>query len=97
MSGKTKKKAPKLHTKNFEIHVVEGDSKLIVEPGDEKAFKHYKRWAYENLSNRSVYWDQTAQLYVIDLEKGDKTRSGEDILHALKRNFTVLPYLPFED
>ena len=94
---KTKKNQPKIHTKKFEIHIVEGDDKLMIEPADDKAYKHYKRWAYANLSKRNVYYDQTAQLYVIDLEKGAVTISGDEILFALKRDFTVLPYLPFED
>lgn len=94
---KTKKKQPKSHTKQFEIHVVEGDDKLLIEPSCDKAYKHYKRWAYQNLSKRNVYYDRTADLYVIDLEKGDTTITGDEILFALKRDFTVLPYLPFED
>ena len=97
MSGrqKTKKKAPTIHTKQFEIHVVEGDDKLLVEPSCDKAYKHYKRWAYQNLAKRNFYYDRTADLYVIDLEKGDTTVTGELIIDALKRNFTVLDYLPF--
>ncbi len=98
MSGrqKTKKKSPKLHTKQFEIHIVEGDDKILIEPADEKAFKHYKRWAYQNLSKRNVYYDRTAELYVIDLEKGDKTIGGDLIIDELRRAFTILDYLPFE-
>ena len=94
--SKRNKKAPKIHTKQFEIHVVEGDGKLIIEPADSRAYKHYKRWAYQNLSQRNMYYDSTAVCYVIDLEKGDKTTTGDDILFALKRDFTVLPYLSFE-
>ena len=99
MSGrqKTKKKAPTIHTKNFEIHIVEGDDKLMIEPSDRRAYKHFKRWCHVNLFKRNMYHDDTAKLYIIDLEKGDYTRSGEDILKALKRDFTVLDYLPFED
>jgi len=96
MSGrqKTKKKAPKIHTKQFEIHIEVGDDKLIVEPSDDRAYMHYKRWCYRNLAKRNMYYDDTAKLYIIDLMKGDKTLSGEDILTALKRDFTVLDYLP---
>ena len=90
------KKAPKIHTKNIEIHVVEVDSKIMIEPADSKGFKHYKRWAYQNLAKRNVYYDHTAELYVIDLEKGDMTLQGDKIIDALKRDFTVLSYLPFE-
>jgi len=97
MSGKTKKKAPKIHTKKLELHVVECDDKLLIEPADDKAYKHYKRWAYQNLSKRNVYYDETAQLYVVNLDNGDKTISGDKILDALKRDFTVLSYLPFEE
>jgi len=93
MSKKTKK-APKSHTKQFEIHIEEGDDKLIVEPSDDRAYMHYKRWCYRNLAKRNMYYDDTAKLYIIDLAKGDKTLSGEDILTALKRDFTVLDYLP---
>ena len=96
MSGKGRKKSPKGHTKQFEIHIEEGDDKLIVEPSDDRAYMHYKRWCYRNLLKRNMFWDDTAKLYIIDLLKGDKTRSGEDIFIALKREFTVLPYLPFE-
>jgi len=92
-----KKKAPKIHTKQFEIHIVLGDDKILIEPADDKAFKHYKRWAYQNLNKRNVYYDRTADLYVIDLEKGDKTISGEKIIHALRSAFTILDYLPFEE
>ncbi len=92
-----KKKALKIHTKKFELHIVEGDDKLLIEPADDKGYKHYKRWAYQNLSKRNVYYDTTADLYVVDLEKGDKTISGDKIIDALKRDFTVLAYLPFED
>ena len=95
--AKTRKKSPKIHTKQFELHIVEGDGKLIIEPSDSRAYKHYKRWAYQNLSKRNMYHDSTAECYVIDLEKGDKTISGDDILFALKRDFTVLGYLPFEE
>lgn len=96
-SGKATKKAPKIHTKQFELHVVEGDDKLLIEPADDKAYKHYKRWAYQNLSKRNVYYDETAQLYVVNLENSDKTIAGEKIIDALKRDFTILPYLPFEE
>ena len=94
---KTKKKQPKIHTKQFELHIVEGDDKILIEPADDKAFKHYKRWAYQNLSKRNVYYDSTAELYVIDLEKGDKTIGGALIIDALRSAFTILNYLPFED
>ena len=94
---KTKKNQPKIHTKQFELHIVEGDDKLVIEPADDRAYKHYKRWAYQNLRKRNMHYDSTAQLYVINLDKGDVTRTGDDILFALKRDFTVLPYLPFED
>ena len=99
MSGrqKTKKKQPKNHTKQFELHVVEGDDKLMIEPADDRAYKHYKRWAHKNLRKRNVFYDSTAQLYVIDFEKGDKTITGEKIIDALRSAFTVLNYLPFED
>lgn len=99
MSGrqKTKKKAPKIPTKQFEIHIEEGDDKLIVEPSDDRAYMHYKRWCYRNLAKRNMYYDDTAKLYIIDLLKGDKTLSGEDILTALERDFTVLDYLPFTE
>ncbi len=99
MSGrqKTKKKTPKIHTKQFEIHVVEGDDKLLVEPSDEKEYMHFKRWCYQNLPKRALFWDNTAKLYVIDLYKTEVTSSGESILKALKREFTVLDYLPFEE
>lgn len=93
----TPKKAPKNHTKQFEIHIAEGDGKLMIVPSDHKAYKHYKRWCYVNLSQRNMYWDKTAECYVIDLEKGDMTITGDLILKALKRDFTVLFYLPYED
>ena len=92
--GKTKKNTPKIHTKQFEIHIEQGDDKLIIEPSDDRAYMHYKRWCYRNLAKRNMYYDDTAKLYIIDLMKGEKTLSGEDILTALKRDFTVLDYLP---
>jgi len=99
MSGRTKttKKAPKIPTKQFEIHIEEGDDKLIVEPSDDRAYMHYKRWCYRHLAKRNMYWDDTAKVYIIDLMKGDKTLSGELIIDALKRDFTVLDYLPFAE
>lgn len=92
--GRTKKKAPKIHTKKLEIHLEFGDDKILVDPADTSAYKHFKRWCYRNLPSRNIYWDNTAELYVIDLEKGDKTRDDEDIETALRRDFTVLDYLP---
>ncbi len=94
---KTKKNQPKNHTKQFELHIVEGDDKLLIEPTDDKAYKHYKRWAYQNLNKRNVYYDKIADLYVIDLAKSDKTIGGELIIDALRSAFTILNYLPFED
>ena len=89
-----KKKAPKIHSKKFELHIEFGDAKILVEPADDSAYKHFKRWCYRHLSKRSIYYDQTSDLYVIDLDKSETTRMGEDIETALRRDFTIRDYLP---
>lgn len=94
--SKPKKKQPKNHTQSLTLHVVEMEDKILIAPLDAQAYKHYKRWAYRNLPSRTQYWDNTAKLYVIDLEKVNTTLDGSNIVDTLKATFDVKGYLPFE-
>ena len=96
MGKADKKKSPKKHTKNIEIHLEHGDKKLMILPSDQRGFKHFKRWVYRYLKSDLCIWDTTAKLYVIDLELVTRTRDGRDIEQALRSDFKVLDYLPFD-
>jgi len=91
------KKVPRIHSKNLVIHVIKTEDKILVVPDGRKAYMHFKRWAYQNLPSKAMYWDDTAKLYAIDLEKVDRTLAGLDILDSLIASFTVKNFLPFED
>jgi len=93
----SKKIAPKIHTKRFILHVVKTEDKILVAPDGAKAYMHFKRWAYQNLASKVMYWDDTAKLYAIDLEKAERTLGGSDILDDLSSKFDIRQYLPFED
>lgn len=91
------KKAPKVHTKSFVLYVVKTEDKILIVPEGRKAYKHFKRWAYQHIASKAMYWDSTANLYAIDLEKAELTIQGNDIVESLVREFDVKHYLPFED
>lgn len=85
---------PRKRPRKETIHVEPAGDRVLVDPSDQSAYKHFKRWAYRNLPERGMFWDDTAKLYVIQV---DKTLQGDDVFSALRRSFEVLEYLPVDD
>jgi len=94
--SKANKKAPKIHTKDQVLYVVETDDRILITGDGSRAFMHFKRWAYQNIAERAMYWDKTAKLYVINKEDATTTVYGLGIVDALKEVFTVKSFLPWE-